>query len=131
MLLFGGGVQSTSVAEVPENITKMIKNNYKKIAEVRIDGSFSVTGNGRLTKKISFTPPNFKYKEVFIRVYGNHYNDNPTIMYITKENLNLMLDVGQVRVTFKEITNNSITFELYNLSSYSSNVAFTKIIFIE
>ena len=40
MWLFVGGVQSTSVAEVAENINKMLKDNYKKIAMLNLNRSF-------------------------------------------------------------------------------------------
>lgn len=64
MLLFGGGIQSNTLAEIPNNIKNMLDKNYKKIA----------TGQGN-NRSIQFrkgdtytinTNCNFTIKRVFV-----------------------------------------------------------------
>ena len=50
IIVRGGGVQSTSVAEIPNNIKSMISKNYKKIAIIKNDSIISLNGRRKEVK---------------------------------------------------------------------------------
>lgn len=62
VIVRGGGVQSTSVAEVPENITKML-GQYKKIAIGNANKKFTqVTSEQTINLNLTFKPSRVFFK---------------------------------------------------------------------
>ena len=107
MLSFGGGgVQSTSVAEVPENITKML-GQYKKIAIIDTSGKFLRTGTEVSIKlNISFVPSRF-----FINITSNNNGNYQTVTIDSTKGYMLM---APMQGYMAKINKNKITYNNSN-----------------
>lgn len=123
----GGGIASKSLSEIPDNINKMLKDNYKKVAIINITQHIDVPKNTsfRTTKvnlNLTFQPSmifvlfensaNGRSKDIMSS--KEHYNLSTSfsrstlVMYITSVtkngfNLNIRDDTQNSRVEIKQI----------------------------
>ena len=106
----GGGVQSTSVAEVPENITKML-GNYKKIAIIKPNKTLQFLSTFGETDFVIDTNLNFNPSLIILVLQGDAFKkkinvistynyDYRTTVYETNDNYSRYI---------KNITNKNFT----------------------
>ena len=106
-----GGVQSTSVAKVPENITKMLRDNYKKIAIIKPNKTLQFLSTFGETDFVIDTNLNFNPSLIILVLQGDTFRKK--INVISTHNCDYKTPVYEADDNYsryiKNITNESFT----------------------
>ena len=68
----GGGITSKSLSEIPDNINKMLRDNYKKVAIMKYEShGIDIINKNEINWNLSFTP-----KLIVIEVINGGYTES-------------------------------------------------------
>lgn len=110
-LQYGGGITSKRLSEIPDNINKMLRDNYKKVAFLNTSNIFLKTNTeSKIKINVNFTPSRF-FVVLKKESYDGYGYDYATIDSLKGLSI-LYNNVVMVDITKGDIKYDNITKEL-------------------